>query len=973
MNRFLTSGGKWTAGWLLLATWAAPLYAVESQWVRTGASGRLVYTRDADGDRIPDFSMVGFAEGKRESPTGIPVVATVSPLGGMPGMELDDTAQLQTAINAVAAMPQQANGFRGAIQLGPGKFYIDTRLNITASGIVLRGSGSGDDTATSTHIISRNRADNIATSASSPVISIQGSSTGITRGPQINIIDKRVPVGAQSFRVASTAGFTVGGMVEIFRPSTQAWIEALGMHLIPDGKAWSAGDQELHWQRTITRIEGNRVFLDAPITTALDVQYGGGTIRTYNAPNVIRNIGIENLRGQSLDLHEETNEARTPTFVRFSRVEDGWVKDVQTRHFSYASVYTLQTDGTQHITVDNVTSLLPSGVVTGGRRYTFAMDGQMSLVKNSHGDSGRHDYVTGSAVTGPIVFYNSTTANTRGDTGPHHRWGNGLLFDNIDVNGNAINVQNRWTSGSGHGWAGANVVVWNSEANSFIAQSPPTAQSWLIGSTGTINAGDCHLAGATCAAYNDSHGTAVTAGGETSLYEAQLNDAADIRTFHWKGGAGNWNDHLKWNQEVKPGVYAVQMRDYLYGDIDSHTFDPGVESDDLPYTDPAWQAAVFEASRNLLVGFDTLAPNRSVTFTMQHQLSAGERVLHGSLAMSFKQGGEEVATDFIQLFDMQSQHRLNLSTLGWASQINATTPFAGTLDMSQFLDKLQSGSVNVWVSDDVAVDWASYTVAVAKPIADAVGPTVFLDGGNVTVDAVVGPAGDVQNGGPAASRLTIARNGRLNVIDDFTQAADSTLVFQLGRDTAGQFGTLAVGDAATLSGTLKIELVGGFIPSAGDNFAVLTAANLATPGGLAAMLPTLPGDLTWQLAIGSNGVTANVLGTILVGDLNGNQQINSTDWALFKAGQGTNFSGLSKMQAYLKGDLDGDLDHDLADFFAFRVAYENAHGSGSFASLLAGVPEPRGLVPLSIAAGLVAMSRARARERAPVFQLPRHD
>ena len=408
------------------------------------------------------------------------------------------------------------------------------------------------------------------------MIDFAGSSSGRSLGPQIQIIDKRVPVGAQSFRVASTAGMAVGGMIEIFRPSTQAWIEELGMHLIPNGP-WTAGSRDLKWQRTITRIEGNTVYFDAPITTALDTQWGGGTVRTYNLPNEIRNVGVENLRGQSLDAREETNEMRTPTFIRFTRVEDGFVQDVETRHFSYASVFTSEADGTQHITVDNVASRLPSGQVTGGRRYSFAMDAQNSLVQNSFADSGRHDFVTGSNVTGPIVFTSSTTANTRADSGPHHRWGNGLLFDSLDINGNAINVQNRWDSGSGHGWAGANVVIWNSEANSFIAQSPPTAQSWLIGSTGTVNAGNCHLGGATCAGFQESHGTKVIVGGEQSLYQAQKNDAADIREFHWTAGSGsgNWNDHEKWDQEVKPGVYAVSMRDYRFGDIDNFTLDGG--------------------------------------------------------------------------------------------------------------------------------------------------------------------------------------------------------------------------------------------------------------------------------------------------------------------------------------------------------------------------------------------------------------
>ena len=546
MNRIL-----WRSFGGLIAI-AAMLHRADAQqtkWVTTGVTGRLIYVPDSEGDRIPDFSMVGYGAGKRNIPENIPVAIHIDPIAG------DNTQHIQNAINFAASRPLQANGFRGVVELGPGKFNVNGRINITTSGIVLRGAGGGDSLATNTHIVSQNRTDSID-SPSTPVIDFAGSSSGRSLGPQIQIIDKGVPVGAQSFRVASTAGMAVGGMIEIFRPSTQPWIEELGMHLIPNGP-WTAGSRDLKWQRTITRIEGNTVFFDAPITTALDTQWGGGTVRTYNLPNEIRNVGVENLRGQSLDAREETNEMRTPTFIRFTRVEDGFVQDVETRHFSYASVFTSEADGTQHITVDNVASRLPSGQVTGGRRYTFAMDAQNSLVQNSFADSGRHDFVTGSDVTGPIVFTNSTTANTRADSGPHHRWGNGLLFDRLDINGNAINVQNRWDSGSGHGWAGANVVIWNSEANSFIAQSPPTAQSWLIGSTGTINAGNCHLGGATCAGFQESHGTKVIVGGEQSLYQAQKNDAADIREFHWTAasGNGNWNDDAK----VGPGSKARRV------------------------------------------------------------------------------------------------------------------------------------------------------------------------------------------------------------------------------------------------------------------------------------------------------------------------------------------------------------------------------------------------------------------------------
>ena len=77
-----------------------------------------------------------------------------------------------------------------------------------------------------------------------------------------------------------------------------------------------------------------------------------------------------------------------------------------------------------------------------------------------------------------------------------------------------------------------------------------------------------------------------------------MNDAADIREFHWTAasGSGNWNDDVKWDQEVQPGVYAVSMRDYLFGDFDNFTLDGGAGSVDTPAIDPAWQAAVAAAT-----------------------------------------------------------------------------------------------------------------------------------------------------------------------------------------------------------------------------------------------------------------------------------------------------------------------------------------------------------------------------------------
>jgi len=780
------------------------------------------------------------------------VVIHVNPLAG------DNTQNIQNAINFAASLPLQANGFRGVVELGAGKFNVDGHINITTSGIVLRGVGGGDDPATNTQIVSQNRTDSID-SASTPVINISGSSSGTTRGAQIQIIDKRVPVGAQSFRVASTAGLTVGGMVIIYRPSTAEWIHELGMDAMPTGFEWHAGDRDLFWHPTITRIEGNRVFIDAPITTALDAQWGGGTVRSYNAPNVIRNVAVENLRGQSLDTREETNESRTPTFVRFTRVVDGWVRDVETRHFSYASVFTSEADGGRNITVDHVNSRLPSGQVTGGRRYTFAMDGAYSLVTNSTADSGRHDFVTGSDVVGPIAFVNNSVTNAKADSGPHHRWGNGLLFDNITISGNAINVQNRWTSGTGHGWAGANIVIWNSKANSFIMQAPPTAKGWLVGSTGTINAGTCHLAaGVSCAGYVDSQNTRVTAGGTQSLYQAQVNDAADIRDFHWEGGDGLWTDSNRWDQSLYPAVYKVAQRQYLLGDIDKFVND-GASSVDNAYINPQWATAIQQTSGLPLTGFDDVAGNKNVAFTIQHQLDSGERVIHAYLALSLKQGQSgSAASDFIRLFDTAAGHQLTFSQLGWASQINATTPFVGVIDMGAYQDQLQSGSVNVQVGSRTGVDWAMYNATVATPIADATGPRIFLDrGGKATVYNNTASIGQLQIGGSNTGVLELGWQGTLPIAGDLTQSSNGTLQLDLGG--AGQFGRLQVAGKAQLGGTLQVTFVNGFEPTIGQTFQFLTAAGGVNNSFQQLVLPSLPSGARWSFVSGGNSVALQVI------------------------------------------------------------------------------------------------------------------
>jgi hypothetical protein len=855
---------------LLLVSFAPTLLrATESRWVRTGASGRLIYVPDAEGDRILDFSNVGYrGRGVDLLPNNVANVITLAPIAG------DDTAQIQAALNSVAAMPLGSDGFRGAVLLGPGHYDIATQLNITASGMVLRGVGrETNQTVLHARGTTQRSLLNIV-GAGSP------SFTGFTKR---NMIDKVVPVGATSFRVDSTGGLAVGQTVRVERPSTASWIAAVGMDNPPDGDPpWQEGTMNIRSDRVITRIEGNRVFLDAPLATALELQYGGGTIQPYAWTGRIDRVGVENLRAES-DYASDTDEAHAWEFVSIDNAQNVWVQGTTSQYFGDSSVVANPT--AKWVTVANAINLDPKSIVTGERRYTYDLSGQLGFVTNSQANSGRHDFVNNSTrPAGPNVFHNSVANNALNDTGPHQRWASGTLFDNITVNGNNINVRNRGSLGTTHGWSGANMVIWNSTASGFIVQSPPTAQNWLIGSTGPIVTDTAF--GPQPPGNVDSHGMPVTVGGTTSLYDAQTNDAADIRSFHWGGGSGNWTEHVAWKEGVQPGVYRVSTRDYLIGDIDGFTYD-GPGSIDAAFIDPAWRTAIEASSALPITGFDNLAGNQNVAFTIQRQVAVGERVVHGYLALGMRQTpGGESATDFLRVFDMDPSHRIDFSAVGWNTQVTTTSTFVGVVDLGGFLTELQSSSTNVQLNDDAGLDWAMYLVAVATPIADTVGPHVFLDrGGSVTLSAPVSPVNSLQIGGAEAGSLRMSGGSTLDINSSFSQLANGTLTVELSSATPNG-PLIEVTQNASLAGGLVIQLASGFAPALNSQFRILSASSGVQNDFDSLTLPTLASGLGWELSYNANSVDLKVVAK-LPGDFNDDGFVDAADYTLWRDNLGS--------------------------------------------------------------------------------------
>ncbi len=229
--------------------------------------GKIIYTPDSLGNNIPDFSYCGY----KASQQSIPVVEVKVVV---PVAKGDATLRIQSALDYVAGLPIDANGFRGAVLLQKGPYEVFGQLRITASGVVLRGSGINNGTV----LIGAGK-------GRQALVKIVGKNTISRDLTGIKIADAYVPVNAMSFQVDTSIAFKEhSNKIIIRRPSTQKWITTLGTEIFGGGISalgWRPGDHDLFFDRTITKIEGNTIFIDAPITTAFDSTYGGASVYFY--------------------------------------------------------------------------------------------------------------------------------------------------------------------------------------------------------------------------------------------------------------------------------------------------------------------------------------------------------------------------------------------------------------------------------------------------------------------------------------------------------------------------------------------------------------------------------------------------------------------------------------------------------------------------------------------------------------------
>jgi hypothetical protein len=441
--------------------------SAQSRWAYFGPDGKLVYARSPQGDRIADFSFAGYEGGGVRLPD-VPTRRTVAPSGG------DDAAAIQKAIDEVSALPLK-DGFRGAVELAPGVFHCAQPLNITASGVVLRGTGMGEGGSTLQ-----------MTGDPHLAIHVAGQFDLKYTGPQTIAADAYIPSGVRTLRVADAHLLHVGDTVVIRKPVTKTWLHFMLMDTMRrDNKDenWVNTDH-LDVRRHILAMQESLLLLDAPLMDNYDAKFFEGQpveVIRVEVSGQIAHAGVEKLR---IVAPKRSIPLGDPEFdgVFVENAVDSWVREVAAEETTNG----IHIDkGTERVTVLQCDVQQHVPVTTPGKPFEYSTNGSQILFDRCTGSGNNTFYfATQARQQGPVVVLHCSFHGD-GHIQPHQRWSPGILIDSCSVPGGGIDLRNRGEMGTGHGWTTGWSVTWNNTAATLEMNEPPGVANWSIGNRGS--------------------------------------------------------------------------------------------------------------------------------------------------------------------------------------------------------------------------------------------------------------------------------------------------------------------------------------------------------------------------------------------------------------------------------------------------------------------------------------------------------
>lgn len=414
--------------------------------------GKPIYLTDERGNRILDYSSCGY----RNSNQPIPDVANAV---FVPWQAGDNSSRIQRAIDYVSSLAPDKDGFRGAVLLDKGVFQLEESLRIPVSGVVLRGTDREQT------VLQKNGVDRGA------LLYMEGLDNQMITDT-LEVLTPYVPVNTCTFQVSKP--LKAGERIQVLRPATKEWIASIGCDIYGGGISalgWKEGDTDLRWDRTVSEADGNRITVDAPLTVALDKEWGTVKVLRYSWPGRIAEVGLENLTLISnYNKEYPKDEDHCWTGVSIENAENCWVRRVNFKHFAGSAVIVQRTGS--KVTVEDCLSTGPVSEIGGMRRCTFYTMGQQTLFQRCYSRHGIHDFAAGYCAPGPNAFVQCESEESLGFSGSIDAWACGLLFDVVNIDGHNLAYKNLGQNKNGAGWNTANSLFWQCTAAEIECYSP---------------------------------------------------------------------------------------------------------------------------------------------------------------------------------------------------------------------------------------------------------------------------------------------------------------------------------------------------------------------------------------------------------------------------------------------------------------------------------------------------------------------
>ena len=386
----------------------------------------------------------------------------------VPWQEGDCSLLIQRAIDQVSRKKADAQGRRGTVLLGEGRYRLDAPLHISASGVVLRGMGREKT------VLVKHGADRGA------LLYIEGTKdVPKQKEDTLFITANHIAAGSTAIPVSSsispsTLHLHPSTRIDIVRPCTGEWIDHLGMGDFGGGldyTGWKPTDIDIRWDRTVTAVHGDTIVLDAPITTTISSEFGGAYILRGWHEGELTECGVENLSMESMiNDWNPKDEDHCWDGIFMDHVRDCWVRRVNFVHFAGSAV-NLQLH-TSRVTVEDCIAQQPVSEIGGWRRQVFLTRGQQTLFQRCISRQGIHDFAAGFCAAGPNAFVQCEGEESLGFSGSIGSWAAGLLFDIVNIDGHDLHFGNLDQFQFGTGWNTANSMFWQCTASTIWCYSP---------------------------------------------------------------------------------------------------------------------------------------------------------------------------------------------------------------------------------------------------------------------------------------------------------------------------------------------------------------------------------------------------------------------------------------------------------------------------------------------------------------------